>query len=524
MMPTTPSRAPAKEVANPHEGLTGRTTQAAKWRLATSVAGACAQFGTGVVLARLLRPADFGLMALALIVQGIAQGFGDLGVAGALVQRKHITARHVRAGFTFSVILGLTLAAVIAMAAPLAARVMAEPRITPLLRWLALSLAIQGPGVVGGALLRRDLDYKRRFLINTFSYLAGYACVTIVLADLGYGVWSLVWGGLAQALLYTIGILASTRVDPHPLLARSELYDLLNYGVGMSLGTWVNYLARNGDNFVIGRYIGAESLGLYNRAYSFMNLPFTQVASVMSSVLFPALSQLQHEPARLQRAYLMTTRLTAAVSAPAMGTMAIAAPHLIVSVYGAQWKGTVVPLQIFCAFGYFRALYHIGGIVAQSAGRVYAELRNQVIYAVLVIVAALIGIFVSIAAVATGVGLAIFIMFLITGRLALDATNTSWRVYMRQQTTPMMVGLVTCAVAWTTRVLFEAFGAASGAIALAVLVGGAVPGVLGLLWVLSEEEFRPLLTNLPRFVTRCVDQMYRFRASASDIGASAPSP
>ena len=123
-------------------------------------------------------------MTLALIVQGIALGFGDLGVAGALVQRKHITNRHVRTGFTFSVILGLTLAAVTAMAAPLAATIMEEPRITPLLRWLSLGFAIQGAGVVGGALLRRDLDYKRRFLINTFSYLAGYACVTIVLASL----------------------------------------------------------------------------------------------------------------------------------------------------------------------------------------------------------------------------------------------------------------------------------------------------------------------------------------------------
>lgn len=514
MMPSPPSRTSATEVVNPREGLTGRTTHAAKWRLATSVVGAGAQFVTGVVLARLLRPADFGLMTLALIVQGVALGFGDLGVAGALVQRKHITNRHVRTGFTFSVILGLTLAAVIAMAAPLTATIMEEPRITPLLRWLSLGLAIQGPAVVGGALLRRDLDYKRRFLINTFSYLAGYACVTIVLANLGYGVWSLVWGGLAQALLSTIGILGSRRVDAHPLLARSELHDLLNYGVGMSMATWANYLARNGDNFVIGRYVGTESLGLYNRAYSLMNLPFTHVASVMSSVLFPALSQLQEEPVRLQRAYLMMTRLTAAVSAPVMGTMAIAAPHLIVSVYGPQWKGTVLPLQIFCAFGYFRALYHIGGIVAQSAGRVYADLRNQVLYAVLVIVGALIGTSVSIAGVAVGVGLAIFVMFLTTGWLALGVTNTSWRAYLGQQTMPIIVGFVTCAVAWSTRVFFEAYGATSGAVTLAVLAGGAVPGVLGLLWVLSEQEFRPLLTNLPRLVTRCVEPMYHLRRRA----------
>ena len=322
----------------PTQDLAARTTHAAKWRLATSVVGAGSQFVIGVFLARLLGPADFGLMTLVFIVQGAALGFGDLGVAGAIVQRKDITNRHLRAAFTFSVVLGLALAALIAMAAPLAAAIMGEPRITPLLRWSCLGIAIQGAGGVGGALMRRDLDYKSRFLINTFSYLAGYACVTIVLANFGYGVWSLVWGGLAQSLLSTIGILASRRIDPRPLLGGPELSDLLNYGVGMSLAAWMNYLARNGDNFVVGRFLGTESLGLYNRAYALMNLPFTHFASVMSSVLFPAMSQLQDEPARLQRAYLMMTRLTAAVSAPLMGTMAIAAPHLIVSVYGPHWQ------------------------------------------------------------------------------------------------------------------------------------------------------------------------------------------
>ena len=219
--------------------------------------GACAQFVAGVVLARLLRPADFGLMTLALIVQGVALGFGDLGVASALVQRKHITNRHVRTGFTFSVILGLTRRAVMP-GAPLAAAIMEEPRITRSFDGCLSVLRSQGPRIVGGALLRRDLDYRRRFFINTFSYLAGYACVTIVLADLGYGVWSLVWGGLAQALLSTIGE-SWRRVGSTPVLDRPlKLHDLLNYGVGMSLATWVNYLARNGDNFVIGHSRGRE--------------------------------------------------------------------------------------------------------------------------------------------------------------------------------------------------------------------------------------------------------------------------
>jgi O-antigen/teichoic acid export membrane protein len=242
-----------------------------------------------------------------------------------------------------------------------------------------------------------------------------------------------------------------------------------------------------------------------------MNLPFTYAAGVMSAVLFPTLSQLQEDPARLQRAYLLMTRLTATVSAPVMGTMAITAPHLIVSVYGPQWNGTVVPLQILCAFGYFRALYHIGGIVAQSAGRVYGEVRNQIAYAVMVIVGAVIGARFGIAGVAWAVGVAIFFMFLATGHLALDTTKTTWRMYAREQVAPLIIGAVTCGAAFAIRRLLETYAVSSLIITLAVVGGAAVPGGLGMLWVLSEPAFGPLLTSLPRAVTRCVEPVRQLR-------------
>ena len=332
-----------------------------------------------------------------------------------------------------------------------------------------------------------------------------------MLAALGYGFWSLVWGALTQSVFSAAGNLASTPPDVRPLFGRRELKELLNFGVGMSLSTWVNYLARNGDNFIVGRSLGTQTLGLYSRAYALMNLPFTHVAAVMSAVLFPALSQLQDDRTRLRRAFLLMTRLTAAASAPVMAAMAVAAPHFISSVYGPRWIGTIVPLQILCVFGYFRALYHIGGIVAQSAGRVYDDFRNQVIYAGLVVAAALVGVPFSIAGVALGVGVAIFVMFLATGRLALDATNTSWQVYFGQQIAPVVAGLATCGIAFAARTMLEARGAASATITVAIAGASAVPAVLGVLWVLCEPGFQPLLKNLPRFVRRSVDPMHRLR-------------
>jgi O-antigen/teichoic acid export membrane protein len=313
-------------VSSSAESLTGRTTRAAQWRLAGSVIGVAFQFGFGVVLARLLTPRDFGVMALAVVVLGLARLLGDLGMGSAVVQRATLTERHVRTAFTVSVLVGIVTGALIVLMAPLGAAVMREPTLAPMLRVVSIVFVIGGMSTVAGALLTRNLDFKRQFFVDVGSYVLGYAGVATSLALLDYGVWSLVFGILAQVFLTTTAQIVLVRHSILPLLGGRELRDLLGFGVGATLSGFVNYLALNGDNFVVGRWIGAATLGLYNRAYTLMNMPFTYVASVMSGVLFPALAQVQHQPERMRRAYLLVTQLTALVAGPVMGVMALAAP------------------------------------------------------------------------------------------------------------------------------------------------------------------------------------------------------
>src|SRR5262249_51859833 len=157
--------------------------------------------------------------------------------------------------------------------------------------------------------------------------------------------------------------------------------ELLSYGVGAGSSSMAGYLAVNADNFIVGRLLGATSLGLYARAYNLMNLPYVYVASVLSGVLFPAFAQIQTDIPRLRRGYLTMTRLTAVIAGPSMAALAIAAPSLVPTLYGPAWAGVVSPLQILCAAGYFRSLYNVGGIVAHSVGQVYSELKRQLGYA-----------------------------------------------------------------------------------------------------------------------------------------------
>jgi len=310
------------------EDLGARTARAAGWRLAATLAASVSRFLVGVLLSRLLTPSDFGVTAIAFVVLGFVQPLQDLGIGAAVVQRRHLTSRHVRAAFTFTTLLGLATAAAIMLVAPLVAIVMRDARVTPVLRVLSAGLALQAPGGVAGALLRRRLDFRRVFFVDTASYMVGFG-VSIGLALLGKGVWSLVWGGFVQGTLLSAFQLAVVRHSVRPLLTTRETRDLLHFGVGWGASNWINYLALNADNFVVGRMLGAASLGLYARAYTLMSLPSTHMASLLSGVLFPAFAEIQADRARLRRAYLVITQLIAIVAAASMATMVIVAPHLV---------------------------------------------------------------------------------------------------------------------------------------------------------------------------------------------------
>jgi O-antigen/teichoic acid export membrane protein len=471
----------------------GRTARAAQWRFAGAAVGAVSQFGIGVLLARLLAPADFGLMAVAFAVLGLVRPLTDLGLGSAVVQRSDLRREHVQAAFTVAALSGCVIALAVLAAAPLGAVWMGNARVTPILRVLAIGFVVQGFGVVANALLRRALNFRLQFFIDTLSYLVGYGTVAILLALRGYGVWSLVWGGLAQTTLASSLAAIAVRHSMRPRLAVDELRELLHFGVGSAAILVVNQVALGGDNLVVGRFLGVSALGFYSRAYALMNLPFSYCAGVMSGVLFPAFASVQRDRERLRRAYFLTTQLTAVIAASAMASLAIAAPHLIPAVYGARWAGVVPPVTVLCIAGYFRALYHLGGIVAQSAGMVYGELKQQIVYASLVVGGAWLGLGYGLVGVAAGVDLAIVYMFIASGRLALKATGGSWTSYLRVQTVAVITGGAVLAAAGCTRWVLEARGAPAPAAAAAILCASAIPFAAGLSWTLAVARGAEML-------------------------------
>jgi PST family polysaccharide transporter len=474
--------------------------RAASWRMAANVLGIASRFAIGIVLARLLPPSDFGIVALAMVVVGFAQPLGDFGIASAVIQRASLTDRHIRTAFTLASVLGVAITAVLLLTAPQIAALMRDERVTSVLRVLAPTFALQGTAVVSGAMLKRQLAFKQLFFVDTFSYLLGYGVVAVTMALAGSGVWSLVAAALAQTTIASAAMVLLVRHSMRPLFARKEASELLHFGIGSGATSWASYFAVNGDNFIVGRVLGASDLGLYSRAYSLMNLPYTYAASVISGVLFPAFAQIQGELTRMRRGYLLMTQLTALIAAPAMCVLAVAAPHLVIVLYGPKWAGTVVPLQILCFAGYFRSLYHAGAVVAQSVGRVYSDLWRQAVYAVLVIVGARIGSVYGLRGVAVGVSVAIVYMFVASGQLASRIVGISWREYLGVQRDALIIAALTGVAGFLARTVLEHAAARPFVVLAGIIVAAAIPWIVGALWKLETPELEPLQGQMPEFV------------------------
>ena len=419
---------PASEGAGRYrQSMTHRTLSGMFWAFSSGSLQNVLRLVVLVVLTRLLTPAEFGLVSAALVVVGFTELFSQLGMGPAVVQRPQLEARHLRTGMTVSISLGLLLCALLWLIAPSIAAFFRQETLTPVLRVLAFVFPLSSISVVAESLARRELRFRDLAAVQVISYAVGYGVVGIGLACLQCGVWALVGARLGQEFVNCVLVL---RLQPHPKrpqLERLAFRELMSFGGGFTAARIGNYAALNGDNLVVGRWLGVEALGLYSRAYQLLVMPASLIGQVFDSVLFPTMAKVQHDPERLTVAYRRCLSAVALIILPASIVMYILAPQIIGVLFGAKWSGVIVPFQILSLGMLFRTSYKISDSLARAMGAVYRRAWRQLIYAALVIGGALIGQFWGIVGVSVGVAVAITINFLLMAHLSLSLLGIGWR-------------------------------------------------------------------------------------------------
>lgn len=343
------------------------------WSLLQYGGGRAVTFVSTMVLARFLTPSAFGLVALALLAIQVLDRVKDLGVGQSLVQDPRPWRRIAPTGAVLTVVTAV-LAAVLAWStAGYAAAILGDAQLAPLIRGLSAWLFVSGLAVFPDAALRRALAFKERTVPELGGILVK-AIISIGLAVLGAGAWSLVWGQVAASVVTTAGywwVYRSVRDRDIPILgwSRPDVGALLRGGAALSWVGLLSLVLDNIDYFVIGRRLGSEQLGYYTMAFRLPELLVVGVCAVVSQVLFSSFSRLQHDIVAIREHFLRSTTLVVGVAVPIALGLAAASRQIVDVVFGDQYLPSA-PILVF--LGIYSALYSLSftsGDVYKATGR-----------------------------------------------------------------------------------------------------------------------------------------------------------
>jgi len=363
-----------------NENLTSKTLHGLKWSYTGTIINSILQIGFTAIMARLLDPADFGLIAMAGVILRFGTYFAQMGVGSALIQKKEIFDEDVRASFTSAFLLGMLFTIIVYLCAPLSTYIFDNEKIVAIIRVMALSFFITGLSTTAMSLLRRNLAFRALAVIEIFSYVVGYGLIGILLAYNGFGVWSLVAGALSQSAF--LAILAYYFCQHRLSFIYNWKYykPLYSFGSRVSAISFFEFVGSNLDTLAIGHFIGAAPLGIYNRAFMLVNLPAQYLTTSFSRVLFPSFSKVQKEIERLKKAYLSTIMIFSAILLPTCFGMAAASREIVLVILGEKWIAAIPVLQILAIAIPFNLLSHFGGILCESTATLNNKLLLQVIY------------------------------------------------------------------------------------------------------------------------------------------------
>ena len=326
-----------------------KTVHGIFWSYASFGLGKALVFLTTAILARLLTPNDFGIVAFATLTTEYLAVLKDLGLGAALIQRRQDVEEAANTVFTLNLLLGAGLTLAGMLAAPLVATFFREPLVTPILRWLSLTFIVNALGSVHVVRLQRELEFGRK-LIPDLGRSVAKGIVSIGCALTGFGVRSLVFGQLVGVV---VGVILAWVVFPwRPRLTiNTNLASrLLKYGLSLMSLDAITAIGDNFDYLIIGRLFGNVPLGIYTLAYRLPELLGLNMLWVMAGALFPAYSSIQHQPDVLRRGFLTTLRFIEMLSVPICLGLILTADPLIRVAFGDQWLDAIPIVRVLAAY------------------------------------------------------------------------------------------------------------------------------------------------------------------------------
>ena len=359
------------------ESLKHKTVKGLFWSSVERFSNQGVQFVFSIILARILAPSDYGIVAMVTIFFSIAQSFVDSGFSSALVRKQDRTEQDMSTCFYFNIVVGIVAYALLFIISPWVADFYNMPILSPIIKVSGLNVMMNSLCVVQQAKLTCNIDFKSQAKVTlTGTIFSGI--IGVILASMGYGVWALVWQGVASALCRTCLLWKIAGWRPKTGFSKDSFHYLFGYGSKLLASGLIDTVYNNVYPIVIGKFYSPSQLGLYARASGWASLLSSNLTGILQSVTFPVLSTIQDEDKRLRDNYRRMLRMSAFVVFPLMMFLAAVAVPLIRVVITAKWDGCAIYLQIICFAMMWYPIHAINLNLLKVKGRSDLFLRLEI--------------------------------------------------------------------------------------------------------------------------------------------------
>ena len=370
--------------------LTKSVVRATSWSAFSQAGRQISQFAVTVVLARLLSPDDFGVVAIATVVTGFVMLFSDLGTATAVIQKKDHTPAFLSSVFWVNAAFGVVVMLFVVAVSPLISWLYGEPRLTGVLIALSFSFPVAGVVAMQRALLEKAMRFDLLARIEMLSTAIGGA-IGIAAALAGGGAWALVVQTVTSVLAMAVLLWAYSDWRPRLQARLAEIRSIAGFSGYLTGFNVVNYFARNADYMLIGWFLGSEDLGYYTMAYRILLFPLQNLTAVINRVALPAFSRIQEDEARFRRAYLTSIGGISSVSFPLMAGIFTIPRPFVETLLGERWLPMLPILMILAPVGLVQSIVATAGSVYIARNQTAALFRWGLLSSLVVIAAFIIG-------------------------------------------------------------------------------------------------------------------------------------
>lgn len=467
--------------------LKEKTIRGGLARMSAQGANFLLRVGSIMVLSRMLGPTDFGLVGMVTAFTGVLSLFRDFGLSTASVQRENVTDEQISTLFWINVLVGAVLAVITLVFAPVVVRVYHEPRLLGVTMVLSLGFIFNALGVQHSALLKRQLRFTALAVIHIAALAIGIL-VAISVAKLGFAYWALVAMTLTLPLATTVGVwIAAAWIPGRPRHAE-EIRSMMRFGGTLTLNGLVTYVAYNMEKVLLGRFWGAEIIGLYGRAYQLINIPTDNLNQSVGEVAFSALSRVQNDRPRFRNYFLKGYSLVLAMTIPITIMCAFFADDLILVLLGPNWSATAPIFRLLAPTILIFAMINPLAWLMFALGLVQRSLKTALVLAPVVMLGYLAGLPYGPKGVALGYSTAMILWAIPHTAWCVHGTGVSLRDILVTVGRPLLSGLVGAAIAFSVHQACNPLMPPLPRVVVAAVVLLVVYGGM-LFYVVGQKEF-----------------------------------